>query len=182
MTAPFGASEWAVTASNSAGGAGRIYHVLAVDRYDDPQPGTVSISGMENTTRMDTEADAICFLVAVAAAGELAPGSLLVAFADHAGHSCGAIAVDDVPADPPQHSRVRALAPLLRGLAAADRCAGVLLAIARQGDPRAQGGDLAWHDAFAGTSRVAGLHCHGTYVVTPSGIRRVRPGRRTVTA
>jgi hypothetical protein len=144
--------------------------------------------------RLDVEIHAIRYLAAVTAAhpllplpalaapDELRPGSLLVALTDDHANPCTAVAVDDVPADPPQHSRVRALVPLLRFVAAELGSAGALLAVARHGDPRAQGGDLAWHDAFAGTSRIAGLACHGTYVVTPAGIRRVRPGPLVVAA
>lgn len=129
---------------------------------------------MDFTIRLDREVDAIRYLRAIAGAGELRPGSLLVVTSD--GDACAqtSVAVDDVPCDPPQYSRVQALGPLLRLIA--DRgFPGVLLAVARHGDPATQGGDLAWHDAFAGTARTAGLACHGTYVVTPTGIRRVRP-------
>ena len=136
---------------------------------------------MDTTTRLDREADAIRYLSCVAQAGELRPGSLLVAATDRDAEVEKAIAVDGVPHDPPQYSRVGALGPLLRQIAN-DGHPGVLLAVARQGDPRTQGGDLAWHDAFAGTARMAGLTCHGTYVVTPTGIRRVRPPPLTVAA
>src|SRR5215207_9478514 len=139
------------------------------------RPNPAASPGME-TTRLDVESHAIRYLAAAAAAQQLRPGSLMVAFTDGDAHAQLAVGVDEVPADPPQHSRVHALAPLLRLVVAEFGFAGGLLAVARHGDPRAQGGDLAWHDAFAGTSRLAGLACHGTYVVTPSGIRRVRPG------
>ncbi|HET6728949.1 MAG TPA: hypothetical protein VFG96_05980 [Jiangellaceae bacterium] len=129
---------------------------------------------MDATPRLDREADAIRYLFCVVRAGELRPGSLLVVVSDLDARVDTALAVDGVPRDPPQYSRVQALGPLLRVVA--DRGhAGVLLAVAREGDPRTQGGDLAWHDAFAGTATMAGLACHGTYVVTAAGIRRVRP-------
>jgi hypothetical protein len=134
------------------------------------------------TIRLDVEIHAIRYLAAAVTAGELRPGSLLVAFTDDEAHPRTAVAVDNVPADPPQHSRVHALGPLLRLVTAEFGFAGAQLAVARYGDPRPQGGDLAWYDAFAGTSRVAGLACHGTYVVTPSGIRRVKPGPLVVAA
>lgn len=133
-------------------------------------------AGMDTTPRVDVEPDAIRYLATAAAVGELHPGSLLVALTDDEARVEVAVAVDDVPVDPPQHSRVRALGPLLRHLESAFGFGGALLAVARHGDPRTQGGDLAWHDAFAGTTRMAGLACHGTYVVTPTGIRRVKPG------
>ncbi len=137
---------------------------------------------METRTQLDVEANAVRFLATVVAAGEFRPGSLLLVLTDVDATMAMTAAVDDVPPDPPQHSRVRALGPLLRHVAAEFGFAGALLAVARHGDPRAQGGDLAWHDAFAGTSRLAGLSCLGTYVVTPSGIRRVRPGPLFVAA
>ncbi|HEU0212613.1 MAG TPA: hypothetical protein VFR13_00915 [Jiangellaceae bacterium] len=129
---------------------------------------------MDTTIRLGREADAIRYLTCIVRAGELQPGSLLVVVTDLDTCVESALAVDGVPHDPPQYSRVQALGPLLR-LVAEHGHAGVLLAVAREGDPRAQGGDLAWHDAFAGTAGLAGLACHGTYVVTPAGIRRVRP-------
>ena len=135
---------------------------------------TGSIGHMDATPRLDREADAIRYLFRMVRAGELHPGSLLVVVSDVDARVDTTLAVDGVPRDPPQYSRVQAFGPLLR-LVADRGHAGVLLAVAREGDPRAQGGDLAWHDAFAGTARTAGLACHGTYVVTPVGIRRVRP-------
>lgn len=134
-----------------------------------------------DTTRLPHEPDAIRYLAAITGAGELRPGSILVGLTDDAGCPTMVVAVDDVPADPPQYSRIQALDPLLR-LAAEHHHAGALLAVARHGHPRAQGGDLAWHDAFATTTGNAGLACHGTYVVTPGGIRRVRPRRFTAAA
>jgi hypothetical protein len=129
---------------------------------------------MDTTIRLDRETEAIRYLSCIVRAGELQPGSLLVVVTDLDHRVETALAVDGVPRDPPQYSRVQAMAPLLR-LVAEHGHAGVLLAVAREGDPRTQGGDLAWHDAFAGTAIRAGLACHGTYVVTPAGIRRVRP-------
>lgn len=145
-----------------------------MDGGRDPQGQAGSIGRMDAKTRLDREADAIRYLSCIVQAGELRPGSLLVVITDVDATAETAVAVDDVPHDPPQYARVQALGPLLRHLADGGY-PGVLLAVARQGHPSTQGGDLAWHDAFAGTAKMAGLTCHGTYVVTPTGIRRVRP-------
>ncbi|MGH8777088.1 MAG: hypothetical protein ACRDWI_18725 [Jiangellaceae bacterium] len=134
-----------------------------------------------DTIRLDREIDAVAHLTAITTAGELPSRSLLVVFTDDDAMPVLAVGIDDVPVDPPQHARFQALRPLLH-LGAGHGYGGALLAVARRGDPRAQGGDLAWHDAFATTTRNAGLACHGTYVVTPAGIRRVRPRRGTVAA
>jgi hypothetical protein len=105
----------------------------------------------------------------------------LVACTDGDGHPGTVVAVDEVPADPPQHSRVRALSQLLEFVAASGH-AGGLLAVSRRGECRVQGGDLAWHDAFTATARGVELDCHGTYLVTPVGICRVRPRPLTIAA
>ena len=136
---------------------------------------------MDTITSLASELDAFRFLTTVVAVGELQPGSLLVACTDHDGHPITIVAVDEVPADPPQHSRVHALGQLLE-LVATSGHAGGLLAVSRLGECRVQGGDLAWHDAFATTSRNVGLDCHGTYLVTPAGMCRVRPRPLTVAA
>jgi hypothetical protein len=138
-------------------------------------------AGMDTITSLAREPDAFRFLSIVVGAGELRSGSLLVACTDDEGHPGTIVAVDEVPADPPQHSRVRALGQLLE-LVAASGHAGGLLAVSRRGECRVQGGDLAWHDAFAGTSQGVGLVCHGTYLVTPVGMCRVRPRPLTVAA
>jgi len=137
---------------------------------------------MDTTTSLASESDAFRFLTIVVAAGELRPGSLLVACTDDEGHPGTLVAIDEVPADPPQHSRVRALGQLLELVAASGGHGGGLLAVSRRGECRVQGGDLAWHDAFAAMSRGAGLSCHGTYLVTPAGMCRVRPRPLTVAA
>lgn len=136
---------------------------------------------METISCLASEPDAFRFLTTVVAAGELRPASLLLACTGETGQPEMVVAIDEVPADPPQHSRVRALGPLLE-LVAASGHAGGLLAVSRRGECRVQGGDLAWHDAFAATSRAAGLDCHGTYLVTPVGMCRVRPRPLTVAA
>ncbi len=136
---------------------------------------------MDTITGIASEPDAFRFLTIVVAAGELRPGSLLVACTDQDAQPGTIVAVDEVPADPPQHSRVRALGQLLE-LVAASGHAGGLLAVSRLGECRVQGGDLAWHDAFEATSHGVGLVCHGTYLVTPAGMCRVRPRRLTVAA
>jgi hypothetical protein len=138
-------------------------------------------AGMDAITSLASEPDAFRFLHIVVGAGELRPGSLVVACTDADGHPGTIVAVDEVPTDPPQYSRVRALSQLLE-FVAANGHAGGLLAISRGGECRVQGGDLAWHDAFAGASRGLGLDCHGTYLVTPLGMCRVRPRPLTVAA
>jgi hypothetical protein len=130
--------------------------------------------GMDTVTTLASELDAFRFLKTVVGIGELRPGSLLVACTDNGGHPGTIVAIDEVPTDPPQHSRVRALGQLLE-LVAASGNAGGLFAVSRLGECRVQGGDLAWHDAFAATSHAVGLVCHGTYLVTPVGMCRVRP-------
>ena len=136
---------------------------------------------MDTITSLASEAEAFRFLTTIVAVGELRPGSLLVACTDADGHPGTIVAVDEVPADPPQHSRVRALAQLLELVAASGHCGG-LLAVSRLGECRVHGGDLAWHDAFAATSLGVGLSCHGTYLVTPAGMCRVRPRPLTIAA
>jgi hypothetical protein len=136
---------------------------------------------MDTITSLACEAEAFRFLTTIVAVGELRPGSLLVACTDADDHPGTIVAVDEVPADPPQHSRVRALGQLLELIAASGHCGG-LLAVSRRGECRVHGGDLAWHDAFAATSRGAGLGCHGTYLVTPAGMCRVRPRPLTIAA
>lgn len=136
---------------------------------------------MDSIISLASEPDAFRFLTTVVAAGELRPGSLLVVCTDLDGHPGMLVAVDEVPTDPPQHSRARALGQLL-ALVAATGHGGALLAVSRPGECRIQGGDLAWHDAFAATSRGVGLGCHGTYLVTPVGMCRVRPRPLTVAA
>jgi hypothetical protein len=136
---------------------------------------------MNTITSLASEPDAFQFLITIVGVGELRPGSLLVACTDDDGHPRTIVAIDEVPIDPPQHSRVRALSQLLE-LVAASGHAGGLLAVSRLGECRVQGGDLAWHDAFAGSSRGVGLDCHGTYLVTPVGMCRVRPRPLTIAA
>ena len=136
---------------------------------------------MDTITTLASESDALRFLSTIAAAGELRPGSLVVACTDPDGHPGTIVAVDDVPVDPPQHSRVRALGQLLELIVASGH-AGGMLAVSRRGECRVQGGDLAWHDAFAATSSGTGLACHGTYLVTPLGMCRVRPRPLTIAA
>ena len=79
---------------------------------------------MDTITSLACEAEAFRFLTTIVAAGELRPGSLLVACTDADGHPGTIVAVDEVPADPPQHSRVRALGQLLELIAAAATSVG----------------------------------------------------------
>jgi hypothetical protein len=130
---------------------------------------------METTVLLDHETQALAFLTSAQAAGQLPPGSLMVLAADRAARLVLPVGIDEVPDDPPQDERIGALAPLLQVLAGVERCGGVLLAVGRHGDPKPRGGDFGWHDAFTQGTAAAGLACHGTYVVTPTGARRVRP-------
>jgi hypothetical protein len=124
-----------------------------------------------------TTTEALTLLRLLAAAGEAPPGCLLLVLAGRLGEVELVVAVDEVPTSPPQHERVRLLAPFLRRLAReADGVAGVLLAVCREGPVDADGDDLAWHDAFTGASGVAGLVSHGVFVVAPAGVCPVRPG------
>jgi hypothetical protein len=155
---------------------GRLWIASAVHSW----PGAAS-AGMDTITSLASEPDAFRFLTTAVAVGELRPGSLLVACTDDHGHPGTIVAIEEVPADPPQYSRVRALGQLLEIVAASGH-AGGLLAVSRVGECRVYGGDLAWHDAFAVTSRGVGLSCHGTYLVTPVGMCRVRPRPLTIAA
>jgi hypothetical protein len=124
---------------------------------------------------LDSEAHTIEFLVTAQQAGDLAPPCLLVLVADDLGRLVLPIAIDEVPADPPQDERIGVLAALLEHVVALDCLHGVALAVARAGHPRPRGSDFGWHDALEQCCRVARLECHGTYVATPYGVRKVRP-------
>lgn len=106
--------------------------------------------------------------------------SLMIFVADAAGHASTVIAVDELPPSPPQDERVAVFGPLLRTLRADDDASGVLLAVVRDGPADIDGEDLAWHDAFTGTARVAGLSEHGVYVVHRTGVGRVSVPSRHV--
>ncbi|MBD0292047.1 MAG: hypothetical protein ICV70_00535 [Jiangellaceae bacterium] len=128
---------------------------------------------MDEPTYVEHEPDAVRFLQTIAAAGELRPGTVLVASTVNGGPGV-AIAIDDVPLDPPQFSRVRAMRQVMDVLEYLGHD-GALLAVSRTGQPAIQGGDLAWHDAFAGMAREHAVAALGVYVVTAQGVRRVRP-------
>src|SRR5690606_38134164 len=130
---------------------------------------------MHTTVFLDQETTAIRLLTTAEATGELPPRSLMLLITDRLARLVLAIGVDDVPDDPPQNERVVALTPVLGEISRPDDCDGALLAVGRYGDPRPRGGDLGWHDAFAHGTAAAGVTSHGTYVVTPRGVRRVRP-------
>lgn len=130
---------------------------------------------MQTTVFLDHETTVISLLTTAEATGELPPRSLMLLITDELARLVLAIGVDDVPDDPPQHERVIALTPVLREISRRDDCHGALLAVGRYGDPRPRGGDLGWHDAFSQGTEAAGVASHGTYVVTPRGVRRVRP-------
>lgn len=127
------------------------------------------------TLYLDQDAEVIDFLVMAQRSGDLPPPCLLVLVADDLARLVLPIAVDEVPADPPQDERIDALAGLFDHLADIERVHGVALAVGRPGHPNPRGGDFGWHDALAQCCRSAGLTCYGTYVATPCGVRRVRP-------
>ncbi|PSL02180.1 hypothetical protein CLV30_111135 [Haloactinopolyspora alba] len=131
---------------------------------------------MTITFRLDDEAAVHANLEILAEHGELPPDSLLVLLGDADSRVIMAVAVDDLPADPPQDERVRILAPFLRRLREDIDVDGVALVIARRGTTQVGGGDLGWYDAFTGCAGTARLSCHGVYLATPSGVRHVRPG------
>lgn len=135
---------------------------------------------MTNTFRLDDEAAVHANLEILAEQGELPPGSLLVLLGDTDSRVIMAVAVDDLPEDPPQDERVRILAPFLRRLREDIDVDAVALVISRRGTARVGGGDLGWHDAFTGCAGTARLSCHGVYLATPSGVRQVRPDTREV--
>ena len=152
---------------------------MVVDGPRAPQAVPATLGAMDDITpsSVSTTSDASALLRFLAEGGEAPPGCLLLVLTGPRGQVELVVAVDDVPTSPPQHERVRLLAPFLRQLVReADGVAGVLLAICREGGVDADGDDLAWHDAFVGAAGVAGLTSHGVYVVAPGGVCPVRPG------
>jgi hypothetical protein len=141
-------------------------------------PSSVSMQ----TLYLDRETQTIDFLVTAERTGDLSPDCLLVLVADGSGRLVLPIGIDEVPGDPPQDERIAVLAALLELLEELEHPHGVALAVGRLGHPNPRGGDFGWHDALQQCCRVTGLACHGTYVATPYGVRRVRPlvspGRR----
>lgn len=133
------------------------------------------IVAMDTGLILNDETQAIGFLAAAESAGELPPVSLLLLLTDDRARLLLALGVDGVPDDPPQDERIHALTPVLCELARSQLCCGVLLAVGRYGDPTPRGGDFGWHDAVYQAAATAVLECHGAYVVTPFGVRRVRP-------
>ncbi len=133
------------------------------------------IAGMDTALFLDDETQAIGFLAAAESAGELPPVSLLLLLTDDRARLLLAVGVDGVPDDPPQDERVHSLTPVLCEMGRSRLCSGVLLAVGRYGDPTPRGGDFGWHDAAIQAAAAASLDCHGVYVVTPFGVRRVRP-------
>lgn len=127
------------------------------------------------TLYLDHETETIEFLTMAHRSGDLPPLCLLVLVADDLARLVLPIAVDEVPADPPQDERIDALAGLFEHLADIERVHGVALAVGRLGHPNPRGGDFGWHDALTQCCRSAGLTCYGTYVATPYGVRKVRP-------
>lgn len=135
---------------------------------------------MTTPFRLTDEAAVHAHLDILAEQGELPPDSLLLLLCGADATVTVAVAVDDLPPDPPQHERVRILAPFLRRLRDNVGAEGVLLVVARRGALQADGGDWAWHDAFAGGARTARLTSYGVYLATASGVRRLRPEAREV--
>ncbi len=125
---------------------------------------------------LDDEAQTVQFLITVQRAGELPPPCLLVLVADDLGRLVLPIAIDEIPADPPQDERIEVLSAMLEHVVALDGLHGVALAVSRAGHPQPRGSDFGWHDAHTQCCRAARVTCHGTYVATPYGVRRVRPG------
>ena len=135
---------------------------------------------MSSCTRLDDEDRAVRLLSMLRDRGDAPPGSLLIVLADADAVAIGAACVAGVPPDPPQHERVGALGPFLRELRGSGAAAGALLAVVRHGSAQIGGGDLAWHDAFVGTSLTAGLTSYGVYVLTPGRVVRVSARGRWV--
>ncbi len=133
---------------------------------------------MTNRFRLDDEAAVRTNLELLAEQGDLPSGSLLVMLGDAHSRIVIAVAIDDVPPDPPQDERVSLLGPFLRQVREHPDVHGALLVVARAGSAQVGMSDLAWHDAFDGSSRIAGLTAHGVYLATPSGVRRVSPRAR----
>ena len=126
--------------------------------------------------RLDDEAAVRANVYPLLGQRHLAPRSLLVLFADSEAAAIMAVAVDDVPPDPPRVDRVRTLGPLVRRLRDHLGADGALLIISRPGSPDVGAGDLAWRDAFAGATQTAHLVYHGVYVVTTAGVAVLRAG------
>jgi hypothetical protein len=156
----------------------RPYHAVVVDGPRAPQAAPATLTAMDDFAppSVGSTSDALALLRCLAEGGEAPPGCLLLVLTGPGARVELVVAVDEVPTSPPQHERVRLLAPFLRRLAReADGVAGVLLAVCREGPVDADGDDLAWHDAFTGASGVAGLVSHGVFVVAPAGVCPVRP-------
>jgi hypothetical protein len=130
---------------------------------------------MTTTTFLTHESQTIDTLATMEAVGDISAGSLLLLVADDQARLVLPLGIDDVPDDPPQHERVSTLRHAVEALSEIDQCAGLVLAVGRYGDPRPRGGDYAWHDAITQALAASRLTGHGTYVVTPSGVRKVRP-------
>ena len=86
------------------------------------------------------------------------------------------VLIPDVPSDPPQHDRIRALAPLFHALSTARNATSVALVVLRGGDAAPRGHDYAWHDACAEAARAVGIAQAGVYVFARSVLARVRTG------
>jgi hypothetical protein len=130
---------------------------------------------MEITTYLDHETQTIDLLSMLEATGDIPPGSLMLLLADNQARLMLPVGIDDVPEDPPQDERNVVLRHATAVLAHLDQCAGLTLAIGRFGDPKPRGSDYGWHDALVLAADGSQVVAHGTYVVTPSGVRRVRP-------
>jgi hypothetical protein len=127
------------------------------------------------TTYLDRETQSIDTLATMHAMGEIPLGTLMVLVADKDARLVLPLGIDEVPDDPPLHERITTLRHTVEALSEIDQCAGLLLAIGRSGDPKPRGSDFGWYDAMAQAIAGSRLVGHGTYVVTPSGVRKVRP-------
>src|SRR5690625_3808622 len=86
------------------------------------------------------------------------------------------VLIPDVPSDPPQHDRIRALAPLFHALSSARNATSVALVGLRGGYAAPRGHDYAWHDACAEAARAVGISQAGVYVFARGVLARVRTG------
>lgn len=91
-------------------------------------------------------------------------------------HAPGYVVIPDVPDDPPQHHRVRALQALFRSLAAAKGATSTALVILRQGHAAPRGGDYAWYDTFHAAVTRTGLTPAGVYVFADGVLAPIRTG------
>lgn len=95
-------------------------------------------------------------------------------------HVPGVVIIPDVPEDPPQHERARALGPLFRALATHRGASAAVLVVLREGVAAPRGEDYAWHDAYHGAAERAGVKPVGAYVMASGVLTPVRCGQQAV--